>query len=62
VDVVKGPRTDEANVDLMGGILKKMDRKPVVFKKFVFGYFVSRLRFALQREVFYLFDYDYLSP
>jgi 3-hydroxybutyryl-CoA dehydrogenase len=62
VDVVKGPKTDEANVELMAEILKKMDKKPAVFKKFVSGYLVSRLQFALQREVFFLLDNDYLSP
>ena len=29
VDVVKGPKTDEANVELMAEILKKMDKKRV---------------------------------
>jgi 3-hydroxybutyryl-CoA dehydrogenase len=62
VDVVKGPRTDEANVELMAEVLREMDKKPVVFKKYVSGYVVSRLQFAFQREVLYLLDHDFLSP
>ena len=62
VDVVKGPQTDEASVRLMAELLKEMDKKPVVFKRYVSGYVVSRLQFAFQREVLYLLDHDYLSP
>jgi 3-hydroxybutyryl-CoA dehydrogenase len=61
VDVVKGPQTDEANVELMAEILREMDKKPVVFKKYVSGYVVSRLQFAFQREVLYFLDHDFLS-
>jgi 3-hydroxyacyl-CoA dehydrogenase len=62
VDVVKGPETDEANVEFMAEILREMGKKPAVFKKFVSGYVVSRLQFAFQREVHFLLDNDYLSP
>lgn len=62
VDVVKGPQTDEVNIELMAEILREMDKKPVVFKKYVAGYVVSRLQFAFQREVLYLLDHDILSP
>ena len=62
VDVVKGPQTDEASVELMAETLREMDKKPAVFKKYISGYVVSRLQYAFQREVLYLLDYDYLSP
>jgi len=62
VDVVKGPKTDEVNIELMVQILKEMNKRPVVFKKYVSGYVVSRLQFAFQREVLFLLDNDYLSP
>jgi 3-hydroxybutyryl-CoA dehydrogenase len=62
VDVVKGPKTDMANVELMADILRKIDKKPAVFKKYVPGYVVTRLQIAFQREVFYLLDNDFLSP
>ena len=62
VDVVKGPKTDMANVELMAEILRDMGKKPAIFKKFVAGYLVSRLQFALNREIFYLLDNDYMTP
>jgi len=62
VDVVKGPRTEMANVEWMADILRNIDKKPAVFKKYVPGYVVTRLQIAFQREVFYLLDNDFLSP
>jgi 3-hydroxybutyryl-CoA dehydrogenase len=62
VDVVKGPNTDMANVEFMADILRNIDKKPAVFKKYVPGYVVTRLQIAFQREVLYLLDNDYLSP
>jgi 3-hydroxybutyryl-CoA dehydrogenase len=62
VDVVKGPLTDPASVGLMVKVLRGIDKRPVVFNRYVSGYVVSRLQFALQREVLYLLDNDYLSP
>ena len=62
VDVVQGPRTDPSSVRLMAELLRGIDKKPVVFNRYVSGYVVSRLQFALQREVLYLLDNDYLSP
>ncbi|NLD36792.1 MAG: 3-hydroxyacyl-CoA dehydrogenase family protein [Desulfatiglans sp.] len=62
VDVVKGPETDMANVELMVELLRKMGKKPILFKKYVSGYAISRLQLALQREVYYLIDEGYLSP
>jgi 3-hydroxybutyryl-CoA dehydrogenase len=61
VDVVKGPETSEASIELMVRVLKGMGRRPVVFKKPVAGYAVSRFQLALIREAFYLLDNDYLS-
>ncbi len=62
VDVVKGPKTDMANVELMAEVLRDMNKKPAIFKNYVSGYVVSRLQFAFQREVHYLLDNDYLTP
>jgi 3-hydroxybutyryl-CoA dehydrogenase len=62
VDVVKGPQTDPASVQLMADVLKGIGKKPVVFNRMVSGYVVSRLQFAFQREVLWLLDNDYLSP
>jgi len=62
VDVVKGPKTNMAHVEFMADLLRDIDKKPAVFKKYVPGYVVTRLQIAFQREVFYLLDNDYLSP
>lgn len=62
VDVVKGPQTEQKNVLLMTEVLKQVGKRPIVFNRFVSGYVVSRLQFALQREVHFLLDNDYLSP
>jgi 3-hydroxybutyryl-CoA dehydrogenase len=62
VDVVKGPKTDMANVELVAEILRKIDKKPAVFKKYVPGYVVTRLQIAFTGEVLYLLDNDFLSP
>jgi len=62
VDVVKGEKTDPANVKLMADLLKKVGKKPIVFNKFVSGYVISRLQVALQREIYYLMDNGFLSP
>jgi 3-hydroxybutyryl-CoA dehydrogenase len=62
VDVVKGPRTDMANVELMADLLRNMDKKPAVFKQYVPGYVVTRFQIAFLREVLYLLDNDFVSP
>lgn len=62
VDVVKGPQTDEESIAAMVRILKETGKTPVVFKKFINGYVISRLQIALNREVLYLLDNDYVTP
>jgi len=62
VDVVKGPQTDEANVNLVVRMLNDMGKKPVIFNKPIAGYALTRIQIALQRELYYLLDNDYLSP
>jgi len=62
VDVVKGPGTEQANVQMLADILTDIGKKPVIFNRYVSGYVVSRLQIALQREVHFLLDNEYLSP
>lgn len=62
VELVKGPQTDEASVELMAQILKKMGKRPVVMKKFIPGFIINRLQFAFQREVHFLLDNGYVTP
>jgi 3-hydroxybutyryl-CoA dehydrogenase len=61
VDVVKGPQTSEENVQLIAELLRKMDKKPIIFNKPLPGYMVTRLQVAFQREVYWLMDNGYLS-
>lgn len=62
IDIVKGPKTDEKNVQLVIKVLHNIEKKPIVFNKPVAGYLVSRLQVAFQREIYWLLDNDYLAP
>lgn len=62
VEVVKGPRTDNASVQLVVDLLKKMNKKPAVMEKFIPGFMINRFQVAIQREVYYLIDNDYMTP
>ena len=62
VDVVKGPRTSEESVQLMLELLKKIGKTPLLLRKFVSGYLISRLQIATLREIFYLLDNDIVTP
>jgi 3-hydroxybutyryl-CoA dehydrogenase len=61
VDIVKGPQTAESNIETMANILRKMNKRPIIFNKPVPGYMVTRLQVAFQREVYWLIDNGYLS-
>ena len=62
VDVVKGPDTSEESVYLMAALLKKIGKAPLVLKKFISGYLLSRLQIAMLGEIFYLLDSDIVTP
>jgi 3-hydroxyacyl-CoA dehydrogenase len=62
VDVVKGPDTSEESVYLLAALLKKIGKAPLVLKKFISGYLISRLQIATLREIFYLLDNDIVTP
>jgi 3-hydroxybutyryl-CoA dehydrogenase len=62
VDVVKGPQTSEESVELMVQVLKKIGKKPLVMSKFISGYIVPRFQMALQREIYFLLDNEYVTP
>jgi 3-hydroxybutyryl-CoA dehydrogenase len=61
VDVVKGPQTSEENVQRVAGLLRGMNKKPIIFNRPLPGYMVTRLQVAFQREVYWLMDNEYLS-
>jgi 3-hydroxyacyl-CoA dehydrogenase len=60
--VVGGPKTDKANLEVMVQILRKIGKRPVLMKKFISGYAVNRIQHALNREVNFLLDNDYVTP
>jgi 3-hydroxybutyryl-CoA dehydrogenase len=62
VDVVGGPKTDKANLELMVQILRKIGKRPVLMKKFISGYAVNRIQHTLNREVNFLLDNGYVTP
>ncbi len=62
VEVVKGPKTDNASVQLVADVLKKMGKKPAIMDKFIPGFIINRFQVALNREVYYLVDNDYITP
>jgi 3-hydroxybutyryl-CoA dehydrogenase len=62
VEVVKGPKTSDASVQLMADILRKMGKKPAIMNKVIPGFIINRLQLALQREAYYLVDNDYITP
>jgi 3-hydroxyacyl-CoA dehydrogenase len=62
VDVVGGLKTDKANLEVMVQILKKIGKRPILMKKFISGYAVNRIQHALNREVNFLLDNDYVTP
>jgi 3-hydroxybutyryl-CoA dehydrogenase len=62
VEVAKGPKTSDESVQLMVAVLTKMGKKPAIMNKFIPGFIINRFLVALQREVYYLVDNDYMEP
>ncbi len=62
VDVVKGPQTSDESIQRMAQLVKDIGQAPLILKKFVSGYVVSRLQIATLREIFFLLDNDYVTP
>jgi 3-hydroxybutyryl-CoA dehydrogenase len=62
VDVAGGPETDQANLESVCKVLRKIGKRPVLMNKFIAGYAVNRIQHALNREVNFLLDNDYITP
>jgi 3-hydroxyacyl-CoA dehydrogenase len=60
--VAGGPKTDKANLESMVRVLKEIGKRPILMKKFISGYAINRIQHALNREVNYLLDNDYVTP
>ena len=61
VEVVRGPQTSQATMDLTVELLKHVDRVPVVMEKFVPGFCINRIQRILGREIFFLLDNGYMT-
>jgi 3-hydroxybutyryl-CoA dehydrogenase len=62
VDVTGGSKTAKTALEEMVQILRKIGKRPVLMKKFISGYAINRIQLALQREVHFLLDNDYITP
>ncbi len=62
VDVVKGPETSDETIKTVEEMIKNIGQYPLVLKKYVSGYVVSRMQIALLREIMYLLDNDIVTP
>jgi 3-hydroxyacyl-CoA dehydrogenase len=62
VDVAGGAKTAESTTGTMVQILKQIGKRPVLMKKYISGYAINRLQHAMNREVNFLLDNDYISP
>jgi 3-hydroxybutyryl-CoA dehydrogenase len=62
VEIVKGPQTSQATVDVVKALMIKVGKKPIVLTKFLPGFIANRLQSALQNEVMHLLDNGYASP
>ncbi len=56
VDIVAGPRCDQAVVDWAAELVTDMGKVPLVMKTFVPGYIANRLQQAIAAEVYRLID------
>jgi len=61
VEVVRGPKTSDAAVQLVLDLLRKADKVPIVMDKFVPGFAINRLQRILGREIFFLLDNGYIT-
>jgi 3-hydroxybutyryl-CoA dehydrogenase len=62
VEIVKGPQTSQAAVDVVKALMVKVGKKPIVITKFLPGFIANRLQSALSNEVMHLLDNGYASP
>jgi 3-hydroxybutyryl-CoA dehydrogenase len=62
VDVVKGPETGEPTIKTVMALLRKIGKTPLLLRKFISGYLVTRWQIATLRDILYLIDNDIVTP
>jgi 3-hydroxyacyl-CoA dehydrogenase len=61
VEVVKGEKTADTTIQLSLELLKAIGKKPLLIKKYLSGFVISRLLMAMNQEIWYLLDNDFVS-
>ena len=62
VEVVQGEQSLPDMVSLAMELLEKLNKKPVLIKKYVPGFIINRLLRILGRETYFLLDNGYVTP
>jgi 3-hydroxybutyryl-CoA dehydrogenase len=60
-EVVKGPKTSDATVEVATEFVRSIDRTPVVLNKEIWGFIVNRILFAASEEAMHLLEGGYAS-
>ena len=62
VDVVPGPETDPAVIEVVRDLVIGLGQVPIVLKRFIPGYVANRIQSAISAEVYHLLDEGVASP
>ncbi len=60
-EVVKGPKTSDATIDVAMEFVRSIDRTPVELKKEIWGFIVNRILFAASEEAMRILEGGYAS-
>ena len=60
-EVVRGPKTSEATVDMAMEFVRSIGRTPVLLQKEIWGFIVNRILFAASEEAMHLLEGGYAS-
>jgi 3-hydroxyacyl-CoA dehydrogenase len=61
VEIVRGDKTSPETVEIVKEVLERLGKKTIVLNRYIPGFFVNRIQRAIQREVFYLLENNYVS-
>ncbi len=61
VEIIAGDKTSSETVETVKEVLEKLGKKPLVLNRYIPGFLVNRIQRAIQREVFYLLENNYVS-
>ncbi len=62
VEVVCGPHTSEETLQRLLAFVRRIDREPVVLRRAIAGFLVTRLLWVLVREALWLVEQGYATP